>query len=326
MNMKKTLFFGFSVLFLLFLYQSPLIQAQNACSVQEELPTEVKNLTAEAQENGDVLLTWDPATSKNDVIVDYRLYYGNNSVITADDFYAYELLLDQGPLTSYTLKKPEPGLYYFAITAIDSQECESEYYSVEVSVDTSTVKPATQLNDAEINDLFDENVDTVPENTAEAKTPKEAEAPQQGIFLGANKAEAAEAKDETPPKNITHFAISADNFSKTQKLLLSWKKSMSDDAADQILYTNTAGNWDSGYSIGKDITSLEVSAMAGNSYVYRISVIDSSGNESSGVSKSISVQAKKPLSKTGPQNMYIWISILIAIFIGFIIKTKKHSS
>ena len=94
-------------------------------------PGEVNNVKATPEENK-ITLSWDEASDEDGVVVGYKIYYGTESVQTEDDSYADEITVpDQ---TSYTVEGLRSRVqYFFALTALDDEENESETYSAEVS-------------------------------------------------------------------------------------------------------------------------------------------------------------------------------------------------
>ncbi|MCK5460490.1 fibronectin type III domain-containing protein [Candidatus Gracilibacteria bacterium] len=95
-------------------------------------PGDVADLEAVARDLS-VELNWNAAQDPDGVILGYKIYYGTTSVKTGNDSYADEILTGSSE-TSYTVSNLRNGVdYYFALTAIDDEENESENYSVEVS-------------------------------------------------------------------------------------------------------------------------------------------------------------------------------------------------
>ncbi|MBW2581115.1 MAG: fibronectin type III domain-containing protein, partial [Deltaproteobacteria bacterium] len=82
-----------------------------------------------------VTLTWDPNTETN--LAGYKVYCGTASR-------DYDVTVDVGSQTSYTLSNLEEGkTYYFAVTAYDTSGNESNF-SGEVSYDTANADPVNQ--------------------------------------------------------------------------------------------------------------------------------------------------------------------------------------
>ncbi len=86
----------------------------------------------------DVTLSWDPPTTNADGtpltdLAGYKIYYGTESG-------NYTNHLDVGNVTTYTLTGLQPGTYYFAVTAYDTSNNESDF-SNEVSTTISGNQP-----------------------------------------------------------------------------------------------------------------------------------------------------------------------------------------
>lgn len=98
-------------------------------------PSQVKGVKVIPISETSVQASWDEATSAEDIIIGYRIYYGVNSVQDADAVYDDDMFVS-GDRTA-VIENLEPGTdYYFAVTALDSEENESERYSVEKKVTT----------------------------------------------------------------------------------------------------------------------------------------------------------------------------------------------
>lgn len=94
-------------------------------------PSDVENLSAEAG-NREIVLTWD-AAEDDGFVSGYRVYYGTNPVIEADDSYEDDLYTNSAEAT-YVVQNLLNGVeYYFSVTAIDDDQMESINYSNEAS-------------------------------------------------------------------------------------------------------------------------------------------------------------------------------------------------
>jgi hypothetical protein len=87
-------------------------------------------ITVTAAGSGTIALAWDPATAYQDGspftdLAGYRVYYG-----TAPG--SYSSSIDVGNVTSYTLAKLSPGVYYVVVSVRNLSGAESSY-SNEVS-------------------------------------------------------------------------------------------------------------------------------------------------------------------------------------------------
>ncbi len=100
--------------------------ASTAFAVDAEMPSDVENLTAVAQ-NAAAKLDWSAATDDTGV-TGYKLYYGLTSVTKQGEKYDKEV--DVGNVLTYTVSGLDNGkLYYFAVIAYDAAANESASYS-----------------------------------------------------------------------------------------------------------------------------------------------------------------------------------------------------
>ncbi len=131
--------------------------SMNASIAFAAAPSIVENLEAEAGDS-EVTLTWDAATADSG-ISGYYVYAGTGSTRDEDGgFYSYGSV-DVGDMTSYTYEQlSNDTTYYFAVTAYDESNTESEDYSNEVSA-----KPTA-------GDAADETAPTVSDVTAVTST------------------------------------------------------------------------------------------------------------------------------------------------------------
>ena len=100
------------------------------------------------------------------------------------------------------------------------------------------------------------------------------------------------SKDTTPPENITKLISSYKAQLKKFIVSLSWTASLNTakDLADQILYQSMDRGkaYDKGKSLGASVTKTEVKDLdGGKEYTFKVTTKDTSGNESTGVVKSI---------------------------------------
>jgi hypothetical protein len=114
-----------------------------------------------------------------------------------------------------------------------------------------------------------------------------------GALVDGYKAIAVEpAKDTTPPENITKLILAFKKELEKYTVMLNWTASVNTakDLVDQILYMSMdkGKNYDSGKSLGPTVVKTEVGSLeAGKEYAFKITTKDASGNESTGVVKSI---------------------------------------
>ena len=128
--------------------------------------------------------------------------------------------------------------------------------------------------------------------------------------------------DTTAPENITDLLL-------TQKLLelneylvtLTWTPSLNTagDLIDQILYKslNRGQNYDNGLSLGANATKYETKLEGGKEYTFKITTKDQTGNESTGVIKSIR------LPQTGPAGIMLITSMLSGLGATQVLRRKK---
>jgi hypothetical protein len=109
-------------------------------------PSDVENVKAKAGDKS-ITLSWDAATD-NVGVKGYKIFYGTASV--ASDTASYTLgPIDAGNVLTYDVKDLENGkTYYFAVTAYDAANNESEFYSSEVSATPAPAGAAATTTDA----------------------------------------------------------------------------------------------------------------------------------------------------------------------------------
>lgn len=297
-------------------------------------PPEVTGITTGYDaETLEAWITWQPITSEqysDDVITNYRIYYGTKPVVTVDDYYDNDVSV---PATEsmYTFTDLEAGTYYFAVTAINSSGDESVTYSAEVSMTIEAKKLEPIPEPVTPEPTIDERIEETPVTT---ETPvntriEVAPAPEPVIIDEPNTVQAAEptipkAIDTTPPLNPSNLLVNTNRVAAEKKVILNWNKAIDiyEDIQDQVLYTRKGlGQWDSGYSIGADLESIEIDIEHNQNYEIKIVTVDQSGNESDGVSYIFSTH----LAESGPDS---WWSILIAmlVFVGLLwtaMQTKR---
>lgn len=112
-----------------------------------------------------------------------------------------------------------------------------------------------------------------------------------GDYLDAFLAEFKEV-DITPPENVTNLMLSFQEQLQTFVVMLKWTASLNSagDLVDQLLYMSLdrGKTYDSGKSLGATATSDEVANLeGGKEYTFKVTTKDATGNESTGVVKSI---------------------------------------
>jgi len=135
-------------------------------------PSDVENLKAEAG-NQKITLTWDASTD-NQQIKGYNIYYGTETVNETSG--AYTVSISAENVTSYEITGLINGTkYYFALTAVDTSNNESDYYSDEVSAtsgetqNTDTVEPSEDPVETKIPTIIDPPY--IPDNDEEEQLP-----------------------------------------------------------------------------------------------------------------------------------------------------------
>jgi hypothetical protein len=152
-----------------------------AALIGEGIPSDVENVTAEA-DDGKVVLSWDVST--DDVgVTGYKVYSGVVSVTEAGGEYTFGAQ-DVGDVVSAEVAGLENGTaYYFAVTAYDAAGNESSNYSYEVDatpeeglgsgvvdVEAPTVVEADAISKLEIEIEFSEPVELPEDHPEQAFT------------------------------------------------------------------------------------------------------------------------------------------------------------
>lgn len=313
-------------------------------------PSQVSGVRAVPLGETSVLVSWGEATSAEDIIIGYRVYYGLNSVQEEGATYDDDIFVSGKQ--SNTISNLIPGTtYYFAVTALDSEENESESYSLEVSTttqgeapveeipatcddgimngneegidcggdtcETCYIEPEPTCDDGIMNGL-EEDVDCggeckdcfAPEEKIEE--PILAEEPEVFGPEVPDKFRPA-APDLVAPIEAMNLKSDVSSIEKAGIVALSWNKSLDidKDVVDQIVYVRkNMGNWDSGYSIGKELETIEIDVEREAMYEYKIVTTDAAGNEAESEVHSFSTQ----LVQSGPAG---YMGIAVAIFMLF---------
>ena len=127
-------------------------------------------------------------------------------------------------------------------------------------------------------------------------------------------------KDVTPPENITNLMLSFKESFEKFVVMMKWTASLNSakDLVDQILYMSVdKGNtYDGGKSLGAAVMNHDVPDLeGGKEYTFKLTTKDASGNESTGVVKSIR------LPQTGAAaGLLLLTSVLGA---GHVLRRKK---
>lgn len=132
------------------------------------VPESVTGVIATAVDPATVNLTWSPALDEEgQAVKNYRIYYGTQSVLNGDAP-EYETLVDTADnTTSYVVTSLTANTtYYFAVTAISTDNVESEEYSWETNAKT----PAQEVVESEMTEEGDTTSPTVLSAVAVDKT------------------------------------------------------------------------------------------------------------------------------------------------------------
>ncbi|MDH3325053.1 MAG: hypothetical protein OEL89_05425, partial [Candidatus Peregrinibacteria bacterium] len=130
----------------------------------------------------------------------------------------------------------------------------------------------------------------------------------------------AEVLDVRPPVDAQNLKYDSSRMQEGV-IVLTWEKSLDfdGDVLDQVLYTKKGtGQFDAGYSIGKDVETLDFAVEENQNYEVRIETIDRNENRSIGTTLTFSTS----LAKSGPESV-IAIAIALMIGWGFLFRKKE---
>ncbi len=290
-------------------------------------PNEVQNVTA-TPGDGFVTLNWDRGTDPDGVVVGYKVYYGTHAVVGEADVYDDEITV--GNVLSYKIENLTNGTkYFFAVTGIDDENLEGETYSVEVSATPSLPEvpkveetaPVTQPEETPAAPAEEPAVITPTEEV----TPPAPETVPTGeateVFEGP--AYPAAPVDGVAPLDAMNLSVDSVRMEAENIVVINWTPSVNTDkdAVDQVLYTKRGSeNWDSGYSLGMELNSLELEVDPNQNYEVKVVTVDQSGNESAGVTLTFSTA----LSATGPGTIGTVIALSVAIFCGLVLWGRRR--
>jgi len=124
-------------------------------------------------------------------------------------------------------------------------------------------------------------------------------------------------QDTTAPLDVTNLQVDSRALGQTGMVTLTWTPALdiSQDIMDQVLYVREGlGAWDSGYSLGKNVGSVDLEVLENQNYQVKIVTVDSVGNRSNGALTSFSTD----LSATGPEQLWFFIiGLVVAVFLFF---------
>ncbi len=153
----------------------------------------------------------------------------------------------------------------------------------------------------------------------EPKTPKEPETP--------GDTETPEEPGGSSPEQTTvvdarNLALDTSLLKAEQLILLEWEVSETLNIADQVIFTRRGlEDWDSGYSIGIDISELELEVDMDENYEVLLITVDNEGNESEGITLAFSTS----LTSTGPGTIGTVVALMIIFMIGLIFFKKQQT-
>jgi hypothetical protein len=290
-------------------------------------PSEVQNVTATAGD-GFVTLNWDRGTDPDGVVVGYKVYYGTHAVSSEDDVYDDEITVEN--VLSYKVENLTNGTeYFFAVTGIDDESLEGETYSVEVSA--TPVAPVSEVEETAVPEetpppVAEEEPAVTPPTQEETVTPTpETTLPTEEtteVFEGP--AYPAAPVDEVAPLDAMNLSVDSARLEAENIVVINWTPSANtdNDAIDQVLYTRRGTEeWDSGYSLGMELNSLELEVDPDQNYEVKMVTVDQSGNESTGVTLSFSTA----LSATGPGTIGTVIALSVALFCGLVLWGRRRA-
>lgn len=149
-----------------------------------------------------------------------------------------------------------------------------------------------------------------PKNPEEGEEDEEGETPEEQEDGGG---EVEEAKN---------MALDTSLLKSESLVILSWDIAAEPNMTDQILYTRRGlEDWDSGYSLGNDISELELEVDLDENYEVSIITVNENGVGSAGTSLSFSTS----LSATGPETIGTVVALMIVFMIGLIFFKKRHA-
>jgi hypothetical protein len=126
----------------------------------------------------------------------------------------------------------------------------------------------------------------------------------------------------TTVEDVQDFSLDTSLLKSEQLVLLEWSLAETPNIADQILYTRRGlEDWDSGYSIGIDITQLELEVDMDENYEVKVVTVDAEGGESEGTTLSFSTG----LSATGPGTIGSVIALILLFMMGLLFFKKQRA-
>lgn len=132
------------------------------------------------------------------------------------------------------------------------------------------------------------------------------------------------APDQIPPQDARALAADTSNMTSGQ-VMVTWQAALDidKDIKDQVLYTRVGlGAWDSGVSLGKDVTQTSVAVTPNQNYQLRLVTLDNTGNESFGAAFEFSTTLNQ---SGGGQGTVIALSIIAVLGFFFLFAGGRRS-
>lgn len=92
-------------------------------------------------------------------------------------------------------------------------------------------------------------------------------------------------QDKTPPLGVQKVILDSSTLEQSGFVSINWNPALDvdGDIVDQIIYTKEeGGEWDDGYSVGKETSSIELEVDENTNYEVKIVTLDSSSNQTDG--------------------------------------------
>lgn len=125
-----------------------------------------------------------------------------------------------------------------------------------------------------------------------------------------------ETPDTTPPMEVSNIAVDKEDLFQQEFVIVSWDKAPDTDGDidDQIVYVRLkAGEWDEGYSIGKETDQVRLDVFLDEEYEVKIVSMDTSGNMSSGRVASFSTVLDLPKTGAGSWGLLGVVALVIGV-------------
>lgn len=122
-------------------------------------------------------------------------------------------------------------------------------------------------------------------------------------------------QDKTPPLSVQEVKVDQSTFEKEGFVSVDWVPALDvdEDIVDQIIYTKEeGGDWDEGYSVGKETKSIELEIDENKNYEVKIVTLDSSSNKTEGEILNFSTKLIK--SGSGTVISFIFAFILSGFY------------